>query len=462
MAYSTEPITLSELSEKIRNAIVGVFPFSVPVVAEISEMNVNANGHCYLELVEHSRGQIIARIRGIIYANRFPLLQSYFSSVTGSEIQVGLQVLVMVRVSYHSLYGLSVEVNDIDPKYTLGDLEQQKQLIINRLIETGIHDMNKSLPLPKIIKNIAVISSPTAAGYGDFVNHIENNPYGFVFNVNLFEAYMQGTQAVKSIQNAIHAVFDSETRYDVLVIIRGGGSKAELAVFDDFDLAYLITQLPIPVLTGIGHERDNSVADFVANQGLKTPTAVADFIVDLNLEASSELNDLQLRLKNSVNSLFNIENQRLTNLENLIKNSAYLYQTTNRELLLKLDKKVSKVAQNFSHRQQVALNDMENRIKYSFKTFCSQQNSLTLYFEQKLKDSVKTNINNLRQKLNIAEQKLTAINPQTILNLGYAIVSKDGKRITDSEQASVNDNIKIHLSKGSLDAQVTSSMSNEQ
>ena len=174
----------------------------------------------------------------------------------------------MVRVSYHSLYGLSVEVNDIDPKYTLGDLEQQKQLIINRLIEMGIHDMNKSLPLPKIIKNIAVISSPTAAGYGDFVDHIENNPYGFVFNVNLFEAYMQGAQAVKSIQNAIHAVFDSETQYDVLVIIRGGGSKAELAVFDDFELAYLITQLPIPVFTGIGHERDNSVADFVANQGL--------------------------------------------------------------------------------------------------------------------------------------------------------------------------------------------------
>jgi exodeoxyribonuclease VII large subunit len=449
------PLSLSDLSDKIRNAIADVFPFAVPVVAEISEMNINRNGHCYIEFIEQHKGQIIAKVRGIIYANRFPLLQSYFTSVTGAHIQVGLKVLVMVRLSYHDLYGLSVEINDIDPKYTLGDLEQQKQLVIERLVNQGVIDMNKSLPLPKRIKNIAVISSATAAGYGDFINHLEKNPHGFSFNIDLFEAFMQGAQTVDSIHAAVDRVFNSETEYDIVVIIRGGGSKAELAVFDNFDLAYLITQLPIPVFTGIGHERDTSVADFVANQGLKTPTAVADFIVNINMEAKTELEEMQSRLEELVLSVFGAERLKLGEFEHSVRNFALRFSSTNTEKLIRYEKLLALAARNFSHKKQNSLHSLRSRLDRATHICFSKQESKLDMAKQKLSVSFTSSIKSQQQRLSLHEQRVTLSDPQEILNRGYALVSMDGNIIIDSQQLKEGNNVRIHLSKGKFGAQVT-------
>ncbi len=449
------PLSLSDLSDKIRNTIADTFPFSVPVVAEISEMNVNRNGHCYIEFIEQHKGQIIARVRGIIYANRFPLLQSYFSSVTGAQIQVGLKVLVMVRLSYHDLYGLSVEINDIDPKYTLGDMEQQKQLIIERLVEQGVIDMNKSLPLPKRIKNIAVVSSATAAGYGDFMEHLEKNPHGFSFNVELFEAFMQGAQTVGSIHAAIERIFNSGSVYDVLVLIRGGGSKSELSVFDNFDLAYLITQLPVPVFTGIGHERDTSVADFVANQSLKTPTAVADFIVQVNLEAKSELEGLQSRLEQAALSLFTSEQMKLADFENNIQNLALKFSSANTEKLIRLEKRLTMVAGNYSHRQESMLLNLKGKLEKSVQLCLSKNAGQLDITKQRIANTFKSQIQRQHQLINLHAQKISLSDPQEILNRGYALVSLDGKKITNSQQLHTGDNVKVHLGTGRFGAQVT-------
>ena len=349
------PLSLTQLSEKIRDTIGDTFPFATPVIAEISEMNINRNGHCYIELIEQINNKIAARIRGIIYANRFPLLQSYFNSVTGHPLQVGLKVLIMARLSYHQLYGLSVEVNDIDPKYTLGDLEQQRKLVIERLHNQGVIDMNRSLDIPEIIKKIAIISSSTAAGYDDFIKHLNSNPYKFRFQVDLYEAYMQGAQTISSFEDAVNAIFESNTEYDVIIIIRGGGSKAELAIFDSYEIAYLVTQLPIPVLTGIGHERDTSVVDYVANQDFKTPTAVADFIVQINLNALETLEQLQNILKTSCTKIFTTENENLLLLENSLKSTIHEHLVYKQNQIVQLENRLNNSAATFSYKHNERL-----------------------------------------------------------------------------------------------------------
>lgn len=455
MQSYTEPLTLSELSDKIRLTLVDVFPFSVPVIAEISELNINKNGHCYIELIEHNNGQIVSRMRAIIYANRLPMIQSYFSSITGSTIEVGLKVLVMARISYHNLYGLSVEINDIDPKYTLGDMEQRKQLIINKLIDTGVADQNKQLPIPKVIKNIAVISSSTAAGYGDFVTHLETNQYNFSFQTTIFEAFMQGNQAVESITKAIYSVFDSDISYDVIAIIRGGGSKAELAIFDNFDIAYLITQLPIPVLTGIGHERDTSVLDFVANQGLKTPTAVADFIIATNVEALNHLNTLESELYEAALSALKLQHSLIVNLEHRLSNIAHKIGSTNRERLVQLRYQLTLSINNFLAHNHKKIDNFKGEVERAIKQIFRDQHSQLVYSHKKIELLAKMWLQHHYQKLNLSEQRIKLSDPSEILERGYALLAKNGKRITDSTVLEQGDYIQIHTINKVIGADIT-------
>ncbi len=455
-----QPISLSELNAKIKESLAETFPLSLPIAAEISELNYNRNGHCYLELIEQQEQRIISKARAIIYANRYPLLQSYFKSVTGGEFQVGMKILFMAKVTYHAIYGVNLEIIDIDPAYTLGDFEQQRRLIIQRLYNEGVVDMNKNLPLPPFIKKIAVVSSPTAAGYDDFMKHLNNNPYGFSFDVDLYEAFMQGNQAVDSIYDAVARIFHSAVDYDVVVLLRGGGSKAELAIFDTYELAYLITQIPIPVITGIGHERDFSVCDMMANQSMKTPTAVADFIINRNLETFSYLVELQKKLYDIVERVLQQEKIRILAFESQVRRSVSQLGTTYRDALNRIEKRILKIAVKRIHNHYDFINGLHSRLYRSFRIpLITGRNNLENIW-QRLKSLSQAKLASHTMKISLCEQKLALLNPQEILNQGYAILSKESRRVTSIQELSRGDKVKIYLSQGNCTAEITDSTSN--
>ncbi len=273
-----ESLSLLELNELVKQTLDSHMEPSYWVVAEIGEMRVNQKGHCYLELIQTDNDKVVAKARATIWSYTYRNLSTWFQGITGQPLAEGIKILANVKVGFHELYGFSLNIRDIDATYTLGEKERLRQEVINRLTKEGVIDMNKSLTLPLVPQRIAVISSPTAAGYGDFMQHLESNPYGYHIEARLFEALMQGKEAPASIIQAMHRIHQ-QGGYDLVALIRGGGSQLDLECFDDYDLCNHLAQFPLPVITGIGHERDDTIADMVAHTKLKTPTAVAEFII---------------------------------------------------------------------------------------------------------------------------------------------------------------------------------------
>ena len=277
-----QAISLYGLTTLIRRTIDQGLPSAYIVVAEIQSLSVNRSGHAYLDLVEKSEGgdQIIAQARATIWASQFRMIRAYFESTTGRQLQSGIKIMVKAKVTFHEIYGLSLNITDILPEYTAGEIAMQRQRTINQLKSEGVFDMNKGLALPRLVQRIAVISSATAAGYGDFVKQLQGNQYGYKFFTTLFEASVQGDGAASSIIQQLDIIAELRDQYDCVAIIRGGGSKTDLACFDQLSICQHVCQFPLPVITGIGHDRDESIADLVANTPLKTPTAVAQFLID--------------------------------------------------------------------------------------------------------------------------------------------------------------------------------------
>lgn len=291
-----QPLTLYELNSRVRQALSRALPDDCWVQAELSDVRVNAAGHCYVEFVQKDprNHSLIAKARGTIWGNVFRLLRPYFERETGQPFSAGIKVLVQVRVEFHELYGYSLKVTDIDPSYTVGDMVRRRREILRQLEEEGVLSLNKELPLAILPQRIAVISSPTAAGYGDFCNQLSSNPYGLQFYPTLFPAIMQGDRVEASVLDALDHIHASLDEWDAVVIIRGGGAVSDLSGFDTYLLAAACAQFPLPVITGIGHERDDTVLDMVAHTRVKTPTAAAEFLISrahetaLRLEALAE------------------------------------------------------------------------------------------------------------------------------------------------------------------------------
>jgi len=275
-------ITLYDLAVLIRRTIDQGLPNTYLVTAEIQSLSVNRSGHAYLELVEKSEqgDRVISQARATIWAGQYRMIKAYFESATGRQLQSGIRIMVKAKVNYHEIYGLSLNITDILPEYTVGEIAMQRQRTIDQLKADGIFDMNRTLALPRLVQRIAVISSATAAGYGDFCKQLQGNQYGYYFSATLFEAAVQGDGAAASIIEALDSIAECRDQFDCVAIIRGGGSKTDLACFDQLAISQHICQFPLPIITGIGHDRDESVADLVANTPLKTPTAVAQFLID--------------------------------------------------------------------------------------------------------------------------------------------------------------------------------------
>ena len=323
-AMEKEYIDLLELQQMLKQGVESLFPKRVWVKAEVSAVKARSGGHCYMELSQSDSSGLKAKVNAVIWSSKYRIIAPYFESVTGSLIQEGMVILVQVQVNYSELYGLSLIINDIDPEFSLGVKELERQRTIERLHKEGLMDLQKGLSLPVLPYRLAVISAEDAAGYRDFMRHIEENPYGFKVEPVLFPALMQGADCPSSIITALDAVLDSDTSWDAVLILRGGGSKLDLACFDDYEMSAVIAQYPMPVLTAIGHDQDYHVCDMVAYEFLKTPTALADYIMDIYQAEDERISSLETRLRLAVTNRLYREEALLDSLSSRIKGAFLL------------------------------------------------------------------------------------------------------------------------------------------
>jgi exodeoxyribonuclease VII large subunit len=292
-----EFIDLFEFQTRLKKGVECLFPNRQWLKAEVSAVKARQGSHCWLELSQSGENGLVAKASAVIWSSKYRFIAPYFESVTGSPLQEGMVVLVEVSVNYSQLYGFSLVINDIDPQYSLGQKELERQRTIERLSREGLMDLQKELALPVLPYRLAVVSAEDAAGYRDFVRHLEENPYGFSFDVTLFPALMQGAECPSSVIAALDAVLECGEVFDVVLILRGGGAKLDLACFDDYEMATVIAQYPLPVLTAIGHDQDHHVCDMVAHSYLKTPTALADEILSIYEDEDARLSSFMNRVK---------------------------------------------------------------------------------------------------------------------------------------------------------------------
>lgn len=425
--------TLYKLQSIIKERLGDAMPLPCWVTAEISELKVNYSGHCYIELVEKGGDNRIpcARASAMAWRSTWGALESYFRSETGTDLAVGMNIMLRVSVNYHELYGLSLVISDIDPLYTLGDMERQRQQTIARLQEEGVFDMNRSLGLPPVVQRIAVVSSRNAAGYQDFMNELGIS--GYRFDVTLFDAFMQGQGAESSIIEALGAAAERQDEFDAAVIIRGGGSVSDLAAFDSYRLCSHIAQFPLPVITGIGHDKDESVADLVAAYPVKTPTAAAAFLVSALAEFDGWLDTLQNAVTEEAVSLLDTERRRL-------REAGHVLSQTLHGFTRALEIRLERLSGELIRRQQN--NILGNRNKLA-----------TL--ETALKERTGRLLSAEKTRLATAGKIIEGRRPEKVLSLGFAIVRSGGKAVTNSAGLTTDATLEITLARGSATAKVT-------
>ncbi|MBR7135320.1 MAG: exodeoxyribonuclease VII large subunit [Bacteroidaceae bacterium] len=307
------PLTLYALNNVVRNAVADALPSRYWVVGELSEVRETAHGHCYIELVQRDEetGNIVAKARGTIWSRVYTLLRPYFLEQTGLRFAADIKVLLQVTVGFHELYGYALDVCDIEPTYTLGEAARRKQLVLNRLEQEGVINLNKELSFPLLPRRIAVISSSFATGYGDFCDQLANNPYGFVFYPALFASPMQGDKVEQGIISALNRIAQNVEQWDVVVIIRGGGATSDLSCFDKYDLANNCAQFPLPIITGIGHQRDDTVLDAVAHTRVKTPTAAAEILIHAMAVQAARIDNIRTNIVDGVRKAMSDARRRL-------------------------------------------------------------------------------------------------------------------------------------------------------
>lgn len=451
-----ESITLSNLNLQIRDAMHEAFPDAVWVVAEIHEMHINRSGHCYMELIEKSEtdNNIIAKNRATIWSSRFRMLRSYFESTSGTQLQPGIKVRIKAGVTFHPVYGMSLNISDIDPSYTMGDLAMKRREVIRQLQEAGIMEMNRELVLTDVPQRIAVISSETAAGYGDFIGTLVNNSYGFGFSVTLFPAVVQGEAAERSIIAALEQVFLAERSFDAAVLIRGGGSQADLDCFNGYELAMNIAQFPIPVITGIGHERDETIADMVAHKRLKTPTAVAEFLVDRLLEFSSRLDRLQERFTYAVERIMQLENHALAQKASDVQHLTRQYVTRENHALEVYRTGIITSTVKLLKAASTNIADHSGKLKYLWKNLHDHRQRDLRSMKERQHRAIAERLRSGHEKIRQAERSLEYLKPEKILSRGYSITYSNGKIVKSVKELEKNDTLETRMSDGKVKSTV--------
>ena len=415
-----QALSLYELNGLVKRSIRSCLPDTYWVQAELSDVRSNYSGHCYLEFIQKdaSGNNLIAKARGTIWSNIYKMLKPYFEQETGQAFTSGIKVLVQVSVEFHELYGYSLTVLDIDPTYTVGDMERKRREILRQLEEEGVIDLNKELEMPMLPQRIAVISSATAAGYGDFCNQLANNPRGYGFRTELFPAIMQGERVEESILSALDAINNRLEEFDVVVIIRGGGATSDLSGFDTYLLAASCAQFPLPIITGIGHERDDTVIDKVAHTRVKTPTAAAEFLIAKIDKCADVLDEMSFRLMQGVRNRLLWEHRRIENLKQRIPSAVY------------------------------------KRIADAKYDLLSAQRDLQMASRQFLSTK--------KHRLELLQQRLNDALPEKQLARGYSITLKNGKAVKDASLLKEGDKLITMFYQGQVESIICHSERSEE
>lgn len=405
---SQEALSLFDLNALVRRSLEQCLPHEYWVQAELSDVRSNTTGHCYLEFIQKDprSNNLVAKARGTIWSNVYRLLKPYFEESTGQLFTSGIKVLVKVTVQFHELYGFSLTILDIDPTYTLGDMARRRREILLQLEEEGVLTLNKELEMPELPQRIAVISSASAAGYGDFCHQLQHNPRGFFFYTELFPALMQGNQVEESVLAALDSINNRLNEFDSVVIIRGGGATSDLSGFDTYLLAASCAQFPLPIITGIGHERDDTVLDSVAHTRVKTPTAAAELLIGRMDEAADRLEELSEELEYLVLSRLDRERRKLSDLRSRIPSAAVRRLGDARYALLTAEKDIVRSSELLLSRQ--------------------------------------------KHRLELLQQRISDASPERLLSRGYSITLKDGKAVTDASQLHPGDELTTRLYKGQV------------
>lgn len=424
-------LELSELLSRVQESVEDAFPDRYWVKGEISSYSPRTNGHCYLALTETVRGKKVAESRAIIWSWVFPQLKAFFEKESGQELRAGLSVLVQVSVHFSSQYGFTLYVEDIDPAFTMGEQALAKKKAIEKLTAGGYLEMQKELSLPALPYRLAVITSKTAAGYGDFRRHLLENEAGYAFRLDLYEALMQGEQAPASIISALLEA--QEHPCDAILILRGGGSEMDLACFDDYDLAVAIATCPFPVVTAIGHDRDFHLADLVANRYVKTPTALADLFLDLYVAEDVRLDALETRVRQAVDGRLGAMGQRVDALVGRIR-MGLLDRVHAEERIVQARSGAIRLGLTRKYADLVRKSDAaRHRLQFAAGARLSQEFSALALKEAHIKSS----------------------DPRNILSLGYVLVTgRDNKVLKSVERVGVGDRIGVRFADGSLTAKV--------
>ena len=424
---SEKRLTLYELNSLVREVLECEMPDEYWVEAELSECR-EARGHCYMELIQKDERSAtpIAKASARCWASKWTLIRPYFERTTGQQFHAGMKVLLKVYAQFHEAYGFSWIVTDIDPTYTLGDMARKRQEIIRQLKTEGVFDLQKELRMPLFCQRIAVISSETAAGYGDFCNQLADNPYGFKFHTQLFPAIMQGEGVEQSVINALECIYNEQ--FDCVVIIRGGGATSDMSGFDTLALAENVANFPLPIITGIGHDRDESILDMVSHTRVKTPTAAAAFLIDHLKTVTDILNDSQAQL-------LRLAQQKLT------------YYKTQFATIAEV---LPRLFSNVKILQEARLEALNNRLILSSGSRLSTLNAQLSTLAEHLPILLDRRLMAEKHRLQLVEEKARSLDPTLLLSRGYSMTMKDGKIVRDPKTLRHGDEIETHLEKGTI------------
>ena len=424
-------LTLYELNSLVREVIECEMPNEYWVEAELSECR-ESRGHCYMELIQKDEQNAtpIAKAIAKCWASKWMIVRPYFERTTGQQLHTGMKVLLKVYPQFHEAYGFSWIVTDIDPTYTLGDMARKRQEIIRQLKEEGVFDLQKELQLPLFCQHIAVISSETAAGYGDFCNQLADNPYGFQFSTQLFPAIMQGEGVEQSIIAALERIYNMD--FDCVVIIRGGGATSDMSGFDTLALAENVANFPLPIITGIGHDRDESILDMVSHTRVKTPTAAAALLIDHLKAVLDTLNDAQDRLIYSTRQRLSTLDSQLSTLSEAIPRLFSIVRTRQEA---RLDTYYQRILSHIQQRVVTSQSDIRN-------------------YEQRILTAIDRRLTSENHRLQLMEEKAKSLDPTLLLRRGYSITLKDGKAVRDVQALQKGDEIETRLANGLIHSTV--------
>lgn len=444
--------SLFEINKLIKEVISKSLPESYWVIAEISEINEHSSGHCYLELIQkdETADSIKARARANIWNYTYRMLKPYFETMTNRQLGRGMKVLVNAQIVFHELYGYSLNIIDIEPSYTLGDIELKRRETINKLLADGVMEMNKEQHLALLPKRVAIISSANAAGFQDFINQLTNNQFGYIFKYELFPSTMQGDDAEKSILNSLSSIYERLANFDLVVIARGGGAQIDLSCFDSYQLASNIAQFPLPILTGIGHDKDISVADMVSHTSLKTPTAVAEFLISKFNDAENALAELLNQLNDTTNLIMDEESDVLNNLQVKFQYYSSSSISKNTQAIENLYNAIPYLSKQIIEKNREYIVTKQGKVLFALNSLLNKQNTIINNNKIKLGSLIPQKFHAEKTKHQYWIQSIHNLNPETILQKGFSITYCEGKVLKNANDIQIGDKIVTKLNKGTI------------